>query len=289
MSSRVLASAALLAAVAVGFTVAPGRAQAQLCGVRHHHPNTYAHVVVIIMENKSYGDVIGSSSTPYINTLARVCGSAVNYHALTHPSLPNYMGLVTGSVDRFNRSDCSPSPNCSAGRQSIFSQLRGRWRIFAESMPRPCARHDSGPYVVHHNPAPYLRNLRGVCSRADLPLRRFRLVGRFVLVIPNNDDNMHDGSRGRGDAWLRHFVPRVTHTRSYRRGRTAIFITWDESDGSSANHVPMVVLSRSTPHGRRVRATLNHYSALRTWQGMLGRRCIAWTCHVPNMRRAFRL
>src|SRR6516225_9839510 len=35
-----------------------------------------AHIAVIVMENEEYGDVIGSSSTPYINGLANTYGLA---------------------------------------------------------------------------------------------------------------------------------------------------------------------------------------------------------------------
>ena len=47
------------------------------------------------MENHGYGQVIGSSSAPFENQLAAQCGLATNYHAVTHPSLPNYIAATS--------------------------------------------------------------------------------------------------------------------------------------------------------------------------------------------------
>ena len=44
-----------------------------------------AHIVVIVMENHAYSQIIGSSSAPYINSLAKGYDVATNYTAITHP------------------------------------------------------------------------------------------------------------------------------------------------------------------------------------------------------------
>ena len=46
------------------------------CGTKTGPPATYAHVVWIWMENHSYSQIIGSSSAPYIHSLASGCGLA---------------------------------------------------------------------------------------------------------------------------------------------------------------------------------------------------------------------
>ena len=45
------------------------------CGTQSK-PGTYKHVIWIWMENHSLGDIIGSSSAPYLNSLASECGLA---------------------------------------------------------------------------------------------------------------------------------------------------------------------------------------------------------------------
>src|SRR5436309_723060 len=77
-------------------TVHQARARPR-CGSR---PATdrWLHVVWIVMENHGYGNVIGSREAPYLNALARQCGLATDYHAISHPSLPNYIALTSGST-----------------------------------------------------------------------------------------------------------------------------------------------------------------------------------------------
>ena len=57
----------------------------------------YQHIVEIMMENTSYGTIIGSSLAPQINALANQYGLATNYYGVTHPSEPNYLTAVGGS------------------------------------------------------------------------------------------------------------------------------------------------------------------------------------------------
>ncbi len=71
---------------------------AQPCGLGGQGPATIQHVVLIIMENRAYSEVIGSPDAPYINRLASVCGLATGYQAVAHPSLPNYLALTSGST-----------------------------------------------------------------------------------------------------------------------------------------------------------------------------------------------
>ena len=44
---------------------------------------TFAHVVLVVLENHSYSEVIGNSAMPYLNGLAQQNGLAAQYYA-TH-------------------------------------------------------------------------------------------------------------------------------------------------------------------------------------------------------------
>src|ERR1700751_4286754 len=91
-----LAAAALITAAAPVISAAPSAMAATgPCGTLTSPP-TYTHVIWILMENHSYGDIIGNTSqAPYINSLAGGCGLATNYHNTTHPSLPNYLAATS--------------------------------------------------------------------------------------------------------------------------------------------------------------------------------------------------
>src|SRR5260370_33032986 len=80
-----------------------------------------SHLVVIVMENEELGSIIGSGDAPYINALARRYASASDYHAVSHPSLPNYLALTGGATFGIN-SDCTDS---AVRPSSLADQLDG--------------------------------------------------------------------------------------------------------------------------------------------------------------------
>ena len=53
----------------------------------------FRHVYLIVMENKEYGSIVGSSAAPYLNRLIHEGGLASRYDAIAHPSEPNYLAL----------------------------------------------------------------------------------------------------------------------------------------------------------------------------------------------------
>jgi hypothetical protein len=54
--------------------------------------------VLVVEENSSYSEVIGSSEMPYLNSLATQYGLATQYFANTHSSIGNYFMLTTGPL-----------------------------------------------------------------------------------------------------------------------------------------------------------------------------------------------
>lgn len=55
------------------------------------------HVVVIMMENHGYSQIINNPNAPFINKYAKTANLATNYFAVAHPSLTNYLETVGGS------------------------------------------------------------------------------------------------------------------------------------------------------------------------------------------------
>ena len=154
---------------------------------------------------------------------------------------------------------------------SIFSQLPGgASRSLEQGMPSNCAKGDAGGYAVRHNPETYYTNLGRECSRYNVPAGpRPDLSARFTFVTPNLINDMHDGSVGDGDRFLKRYVPALMATRQYRSRNTVIFIVWDENEGTSGNRVPCIVISPFT-HGVRDGTHYTHYSLLRTTEALLG-------------------
>src|SRR6476620_3448910 len=90
--------------------------QRTLCSTSLPRPD---HVVVVVMENRGYSDIVGSASAPYINSLARSSASFTRSHAITHPSQPNYLALFSGSTQGVT-DDSTPGHTFS--RQNIGSE-----------------------------------------------------------------------------------------------------------------------------------------------------------------------
>jgi hypothetical protein len=227
------------------------------------------HVVWVLMENQDFSSIVGSGSAPYINSLANTYGLATDYSAISHPSLPNYIALTSGS-DQGISDDSDPSSH-PLKVPSIFSQLPGgASRSLEQSMPSSCAKGDSGEYAVRHNPETYYTNVGTDCSTYDIPFGSAPdLSARFTFVTPNLIDDTHDGTIAEGDNFLKTYVPALMATPQYQAGSTAIFITWDENSGSSGNQIPCIVISPYT-HGVRDATPYTHYSLLRTTEELLG-------------------
>lgn len=294
----------LFAALLVLWTCAPPPARGATtapspCGARATPPATWEHVVWIWFENHGFGQVIGSGAAPYINrTLVPQCGLATNYHAITHPSLPNYMAATSGlsgpALAPFAH-DCNAVGPCRIGAESLFAQAPS-WGAYAQSMPHPCHRFFQAPYSASHNPAVYYRSLSD-CPLHDVGMRALwadldgdRLPA-FAFVTPNLCTSMHSCSVRAGDVWLRHVLGRLTSSAAYARGATAIFVTFDESDpGSGDSRVATVVVSPSTAPGTRSAKAFTHYSLLRTTEEMLGiDTFLGRASRAPSMRAAFDL
>jgi hypothetical protein len=211
---------------------------------------------------------------------------ATRFSAETHPSLPNYIAMTSGSTQGIS-DDADPSAHRLSG-PSIFSQLGGDWRSLHESMPGNCASTASGHYAVKHNPAAYYTNIASACAAQDVPLMNPPdLSARFTFIKPNLCHDTHDCSVATGDAWMAGFLPKVLNSPQYRAGTTAVFITWDE--GNSANRIPTFVISPSTRRGTMSATPFNHYSLLRTTEEMLGLPLLGKASKAPSMRPAFRL
>lgn len=246
-----------------------------------------AHVAVIVMENEEYGDVIGSSSTPYINRLAHSYGLATSSYAISHPSLPNYLALTGGSTFGIS-SDCT---DCSVPGSGLAGQLQAHgisWNAYMQDIPRSCfTGAGAGEYAKKHDPFMYYRGLHA-CGRV-VPLTQLyqdeshHSLPTFIWITPNLCNDMHDCSTGTGDGFLSGLVPPLLRA----LGRNGLlFLTWDEGSSdngccklASGGHIATIVAGPGARRGARLRTPVDHYSLLQTVEDLLGvRRLGAAAC-----------
>ena len=300
LMAGVLAGAATIAATTPALAAGP-------CGTTTTAP-TYKHVIWIWFENHSSSSIIGSSQAPYFNTVANECGLATNYHNLSHPSLPNYVGATSGlavsNLTPFD-GDCNPTGSCTTTSASIFSQGE-TWKAYEESMPSNCYKSNSGEYAVRHNPPPYFTSLTG-CSTKDVPYSQLAtdLAGNtlpaFSFITPNLIDDMHDGTVAQGNTWLSNNLPKILSSPEYTSGNTVVFITFDEGSGGTKGEncatnttdnsckIPTIVVSPSTKAGTKSGTLFNHYSLLATAEQLLGLPALRQAASATTMTAAFNL
>jgi phosphatidylinositol-3-phosphatase len=242
------------------------------------------------MENHSYEQIVGDmTNDPYINQLAQAYGSATNMHAEAHPSLPNYIAMTSGSTQGIT-DDSGPSSH-PLNVPNIFAQLSGgQSRSLEESMPSSCYKSDSGNYAVRHDPEVYYTNLGTDCGNYVVPFSAIPdLSAKFTFITPNLCHDSHSCGVGTGDRYLAGLVPKIVGSSQYRAGRTALFITYDENDGSKGNHIPTLVIAPQTRAGTRSATRFTHYSLLRTTEEMLGLKKLGAAAKARSMRAAFGL
>ena len=267
--------------VSAGLPLAGETRVSSMCGRTARPPAAWRHVVWIWMENASFSEIMGVSSAPSLHGFARQCGLATNYHAITHPSLPNYIAATSGSDWKIR--DDEPPASHPLPEASIFGQLTAAgmsWRSYEESMPSNCSRSSGGLYAVKHNPTAYYTTIRRQCRKWDVPmgttssgrlladLRDDRLPS-FSFLTPNLCNDMHSCPIAIGDAWLHRWITEIVGSTAYRSLTTVLFVTFDEGNARS-NRVVTLVISPTTPPGTRASTRFDHYSLLKTTEQLLG-------------------
>lgn len=258
-------------------------------------PAQWKHVILLMFENKTYSSVIGSSSAPYITSLAQACGTYTTWKDADYKvdgtkegsyySKPNYATLTSGvSPSVHGLKDDTYSTTSSV--DNIFNRLRLAGRdtktyYSGSASSTPCTSSNfSGAY---HDAMRYYTDLGAqstdpttFCNTHDVPLSTFMTdvnngkLPAFSLVLPTNDQNMHNNTISSGDSWAQSFLVPLLDSAQYKSGDTAIFFLWDED-----TPIPNVLIAPSIKPGSHPTAPsgsnpIGHFSANRTFQDMLG-------------------
>src|SRR5215831_909396 len=246
----------------------------------------FDHVVIVIEENHSYSEIIGSSSAPYINSLAAGGALMTQSHAITHPSQPNYVAFFSGATQGVTTDAVYPhsqftAPNLGAKLLAAGFTFSG----YSETMPSvgfdgASAGTSPATYQRKHNPwvnwqdpgiplpanklppavnQPYAGFFPAATAYATLPT--------VSIVVPNQLDDMHDGTVAQGDAWLQaNLAAYATWCGSHN---SLLVVTFDEDDGTAGNHIVTIFKGAGVVPGQYSQ-TIDHYNVLRTLENMYG-------------------
>ena len=260
-----------------------------------HH---FDRVVIIVLENADYERAI---QDPNLAALAARGASFTNFHALFHPSYPNYLTMIAGTDFGVHRGG-----SFLGDRQENFpDDLRHRtiadrliaagldFKQYAEELPAsPCPWELSGQQVPDG---------RGNYARRHVPFLSFREVQRkfcdrvigvdssksnnyfiedakkglvaYSFYTPNLNHDGHDTTVQTAGAWVRKFLG-STYPEKLRAG-TLVVVTFDESGGNEDNRIYTLFLgdmvkdaSQQDPAMLHRRYT--HYNVLRTIEDNFG-------------------
>jgi hypothetical protein len=254
---------------------------------------SFDHIVVIVFENKESPSVLGNRAAPTFNAYARRYARLTRYYGVTHPSLPNYLALVSGSTQGITN-DCTV---CVVDAMSLADSVEasGRtWKTYLEGLPAPgYLGATSGRYAKKHNPFAYFRNIAADPSRRArlVPLSqlgadvRAKALPSLSLVVPDLCHSMHDCSVSTGDAWLRGQVGRFLQL-----PKTVVFVLFDEGTSTfgGGGHTAALALGKTVrPHSRFTGVT-NHYGVLRTIEQAWGLPLLGHSAHVPPITGIWR-
>jgi len=259
----------------------------------HEEPGgvTITKVVTIVVENHSLEQM--RTSMPYLHQLATTYAYAVNYTAVRHPSLPNYLAIASGSTHGVT-DDGDPAAHPLRGA-TVFDQALDRGKtatIYADAMTTNCQMTPAYPYAVKHNPWAYFVAGRASCRKHDVPLARLQpdiedgTLPNAGMIIPDLVHDAHDADLGTADAWIKSQVQRIQAGPDWESGHLAIVITADEDDRTSGNKVLTVVASRDQDR-KVVTTALTHYSLTRLYESVLGVRYLGGAARAPSMSAAF--
>ena len=223
------------------------------------------HVVVVIEENRGYSQIMHMrNSNSYIHALARRGVLFTQSYGITHPSQPNYLALFSGSTQGVTSNAC-PHTFDSGNLASSLLDKGLSFASYAESLPvAGDVRCWSGAYQRKHNPVVNWQGARLAAELnqrfADFP-KDFSKLPSVSFVIPDQKNDMHDGSFETADDWLKmHIAPYVDWAMEHN---SLLILTWDEDDGREDNHIVTILVGPMVKEGSSDQR-INHYSVLRT-------------------------
>jgi len=262
----------------------------------------FDHVVIILMENQGVYDICLSSPppcstsgpAPYMAGLANAYGIGSQYLSLINTSQPNYVALIGGSTLGCNSSGCPTitAPNLVDRFEAVGLSWKGYFEN--QNFAAGCDTSSHEPYEPIHNPFIPFQDITSNAARCNqLVLANPSTCGgvtdcvlindlnsasapNFMWLTPNDCNDMR-GASGicsssitTGDNYLKSLVPGILNSNTFKSGRSALFITFDEGNGycplngSSESCVYSVWAGQAAKTSFGTSNLYNHYSFPKT-------------------------
>ena len=203
-------------------------------------------MVIVVLENLNYSDIVDSPNAPYINGLIPQGGLATNYYANVHPSIGNYFIITTGlpysTDDNFH--GVVPIDNVVRELQAAGKS----WKVYAQSLPQQgYLGGDQYPYLRRHNPISYFSDVQPP-SQLNMNIVDFSQFATdlaagqlpaYSFVVPDAEHDAHDCPQGgsgcdvgtkvaAADTWLSDNIAPLLSNADFQQSGLFI-LTTDES------------------------------------------------------------
>jgi acid phosphatase len=259
----------------------------------------YDHVVVVILENHSYSQIIGNPEAPNLNRLASMganflpapndaTGVMSGSHAVRHPSQPNYLEIYSGN-NQGTIQDGRPGtqdepftaalPFITPNLGALLRNAGYSFATYSESLPYVGFDGDSytavagqNQYERKHNPVTNWMNDTSptpsqLLSWVNQPFTAFQNLARLrngfarlptvSFVVPNEQNDMHDGTVSQADGWLKTNIL-DTYLSWASSHNSLLIVTFDEDgDNTTTNLVPTIFAGAWIKPGNYQEANIN--------------------------------
>jgi phosphatidylinositol-3-phosphatase len=247
---------------------------------------TSQHVVMVMEENQSYSSVAGNTAVwPHLNALMKKGAQPTNYYAVAHFSIPNYFMLTTGQTLTTDDNSTQVFNVDNIARRMLSSKVS--FKVYAEGIKQGYVGGNTGLYVVRHDPFALLSDVAGnsqVANQVMQPFSQFltdaanKTLPDFSFIVPDLNDDAHDGSPQSADNWLQSNVisPLATNPAFQSGGDGLLIVDFDESVVADVSHggghVAPALWGPIVKSGytQRSSTVYQHQSMLRTVMEVLG-------------------
>jgi phosphatidylinositol-3-phosphatase len=191
-------------------------------------PSPWSHVVVVWEENRDASEV---ASLPYIARLRAMGRTYTRSYGVARPSQPNYFAVFAGSTMGVSDND-----NHDLSGPNLYSRFAGAglsMMSYAQGLPSDGFRGAaSGRYVRKHNPAasfpaPAVPDA-AITAFSHFP-SDYATLPQLCFVIPDLDNDMHDGTLEQADAWLKANLG--AYAAWAQAHQSLLILTFDEPNG----------------------------------------------------------
>ena len=249
------------------------------------------HIIIVIEENHSYRQVVGSDNAPYINELIKAGAFFTNSHGVAHPSQPNYLALFSGNIQGVTNDNCleNQTPFTTSNLGTSLLQNGFTFKGYAQTMPSDgylgCQYKLSAltnAYLYARKHAPWVnwqgRKKNNFPDSLSLPMSKFptnyNMLPTVSFVVPDMDNDMHNSGKPgkeaairRGDTWLKDNLD--NYIKWAQQHNSLFILTFDEDNFKKKNHIPTLFLGSMVKSGK-YSEKINHYNVLNTIEAIYG-------------------